>query len=131
MDSFSALFVFILGCLAIPVGLLAVGTIIGPKRNAAVKSMPYESGMDPLHDTRRRYDVRFHLVAVAFLLFDVELLFIYPWAVASLNEMGIDRAVADGLVSSRWLVFAGVLSFLGLLTAGLIYEWKKGVLQWR
>ena len=56
--------------------------------------MPYESGMDPIHDTRRRFDIRFHLVAIAFLLFDVELLFLYPWAVASRDEAGIDRAVA-------------------------------------
>ena len=53
--------------------------------------MPYESGMDPIHDTRRRFDVRFYLVAIAFLVFDVELLFLYPWAVASRNPQGIDR----------------------------------------
>src|SRR5207344_3422059 len=57
--------------------------MIGPSRAGAVKAMPYESGMDPIHDTRRRFDVRFHLVAIAFLVFDVELLFLYPWAVAS------------------------------------------------
>ena len=55
-------------------GLLAAGSLLGPKRQAAVKQMPYESGMDPIHDTRRRFDVRFHVVAIAFLIFDVELL---------------------------------------------------------
>jgi NADH-quinone oxidoreductase subunit A len=113
-------------------GMLVVGQLLGPSRAGAVKQMPYESGMDPIHDTRRRFDVRFHLVAIAFLIFDVELLFIYPWAVSSHHpSAGIDRAVADGWVSGRGLVFAGVLFFLLMLVAGLVYEWRKGVLRWR
>ena len=59
------------------------GSLIGPRRQSAVKQMPYESGMDPIHDAHRKFDVRFYLVAIAFLVFDVELLFLYPWAVAS------------------------------------------------
>ena len=117
--------------LGIAGGMLAVGSAIGPKRNSAVKEMPYESGMDPIHDTRRRFDVRFHLVAIAFLIFDVELLFIYPWAVASRHPAGIDQAISEGLVSDRGLVFAGIGFFLALVVAGLIYEWRKGVLRWR
>ncbi|MCA9152618.1 MAG: NADH-quinone oxidoreductase subunit A [Planctomycetales bacterium] len=117
--------------LAVAVGMLVVGAAIGPSRSSAVKRMPYESGMDPIHDTRRRFDVRFHLVAIAFLLFDVELLFIYPWAVASRHAEGVDQAVADSLVADRSLVFAGVLFFLALVVAGLVYEWRKGVLKWR
>ena len=93
--------------------------------------MPYESGMDPIHDTRRRFDVRFHLVAIAFLVFDVELLFLYPWAVASRNPAGIDAAAAGGLVSGRGLVFAEVLTFIVLLGLGYIYAWRKGVFRWR
>lgn len=62
--------------------LLLLGNLFNPKRPGNVKRMPYESGMDPIHDTRRRFDVRFHLLAIAFLVFDVELLFLYPWAVA-------------------------------------------------
>ena len=68
---------------ALSVVLAMAGRLIGPHRDSAVKRMPYESGMDPIHDARRRFDVRFHLVAIAFLVFDVELLFLYPWAVAS------------------------------------------------
>jgi NADH-quinone oxidoreductase subunit A len=64
------------------IGLLIVARIFNPDRSDAVERMPYESGMDPIHDTRRRFDVRFYLLAVAFLVFDVELLFLYPWAVA-------------------------------------------------
>ena len=87
--------------------------------------------MDPIHDTRRRFDVRFHLVAIAFLIFDVELLFLYPWAVASRNAAGIDQAVQEGLIFDRTIMFGGVMFFLTLLVLGLVYEWRKGVLQWR
>ena len=83
--------------LAIATGMLVVGVLFGPHRAGAVKRMPYESGMDPIHDTRRRFDVRFHLVAIAFLIFDVELLFIYPWAVASRHPSGVDAGRAEGL----------------------------------
>lgn len=117
--------------LAIALGMLGVGLLVGPRRRSAVKRMPYESGMDPIHDTRRRFDVRFYLVAIAFLLFDVELLFLYPWAVASRHPAGIDRVVEMHGISGRGIVFAGVLFFLLLVIAGLFYEWRKGVLRWR
>jgi NADH-quinone oxidoreductase subunit A len=104
------------------IGLLTVGGLLGPKRDSAMKEMPYESGMNPIHDTHRRFDVRFHLVAIAFLIFDVELLFLYPWAVASRSAEGIPF---------RLLVFGEVMVFIGLLAAGLVYAWRKGVFQWR
>lgn len=134
--------------------MIAAGMLFGPRRSGAVKSMPYESGMDPIHDTRKRFDVRFHLVAIAFLVFDVELLFLYPWAVATQphpapvavavavtqtattgepvhTTVGIDAAVQEGRVSSRSVVFVGAMFFLALLTVGLVYDWRKGVFQWR
>src|SRR6267378_4441495 len=86
---------FIAASPALAIGMLLVGSMIGPRRQTAVKQMPYESGMDPIHDAHRRFDVRFHLVAIAFLLFDVELLFLYPWAVAGNTPMGIDAAVSE------------------------------------
>jgi len=117
---------------ALGIALMAAGLIFGPKRESAVKAMPYESGMDPIHDARRRFDIRFHLVAIAFLLFDVELLFLYPWAVASRHkENGIDSAIAEGLVTDRLLVYGEVMVFVALLAAGLVYIWRKGVLTWR
>jgi len=138
---------FVIASAGLTLGLLWAGKIIGPKRASRVKEMPYESGMDPIHDTRRRFDVRFHLIAIAFLLFDVELLFLYPWAVASRASgaplaarqaddvipapAGIDAAVAGGLVESRGLVFGGVLVFLLLVTLGFVYDWRKGIFRWR
>ena len=124
-------FLFAAISVALAATLIVVGRLVGPKRNSAVKRMPYESGMDPIHDTRRRFDVRFHLVAIAFLIFDVELLILYPWAVASKNPEGIDKAVEAGLIDGRGTVFCGVLFFLMLVVVGLIYEWRKGVLKWR
>src|SRR6186997_1660270 len=127
--------VFVGAAAALGAGLLFVGGLIGPSRNTAVKEMPYESGMDPIHDARRRFDVRFHLVAIAFLVFDVELLFLYPWAVASRNSAGIDAAVeaarAAGIGLTRGLVFGEALIFIALLAAGLVYAWRRGVFQWR
>jgi len=113
------------------VGLIVVGGLLAPKRSSPEKQMPYESGMDPIHDTRRRFDIRFHLVAIAFLLFDVEILFIYPWAVASRNPEGVPLTEAANVGFDRMLVLGGVLFFLALVVAGLIYEWKRGVLRWR
>ena len=80
---------------------------------------------------RSRFDVRFHLVALTFLVFDVELLFLYPWAVASRSAAGIDAAVAGGLVSSRLLVFAGAMLFIAMVVVGFAYDWRKGVFKWR
>ena len=117
---------------AVSVGLVVGAGLVGPRRRTSrVKEMPYESGMDPVHDTRRRFDVRFHLVAITFLVFDVELLFLYPWAVASRSAAGIDAAVGGGLVSGRGIVFAGAMAFIALVVIGFAYDWRKGVFKWR
>ena len=116
-----------LGC-----GLAAVGLLLSPGRPSRVKRMPYESGMDPVHDTRRRFDVRFHLLAIAFLVFDVELLFLYPWAVVigskAAPEAPTDAASAG--IAAPW-AFLGGMVFIALLTLGFVYDWKKGIFRWR
>ena len=126
------------GCSTVlAVVLLGVAAALGPKRQSAVKEMPYESGMDPIHDAHRRFDVRFHLVAIAFLVFDVELLFLYPWAVASRDPRGIDSSVqqlasiSQPVGYTRGLVFGEAMVFIALLGLGLVYAWRKGVFQWR
>jgi NADH-quinone oxidoreductase subunit A len=128
--------------------LLILGNLFNPGRTTDVKLMPYESGMDPVHDTRRRFDVRFHLLAIAFLVFDVELLFLYPWAVVlrpAASEVPqataampvtagatVDRAPAQpsAPVAVRPL-FAGGMLFAVLLILGLVYDWRKGIFHWR
>jgi NADH-quinone oxidoreductase subunit A len=135
----------IVAALAVSLAMLGVAKALGPKRSGAVKEMPYESGMDPIHDARRRFDVRFYMVAIAFLIFDVELLFLYPWAVARTHSDGIEKVVRtdaeklgqwtydyEGDVSTRmWIIFGGVMVFIAVLTLGFIYDWKKGLFQWR
>ena len=123
-------------------GMLAAGMLFGPRRTSAVKEMPYESGMDPIHDARRRFDVRFHLVAIAFLVFDVELLFHYPWAVANrtwlawLNQANHTEhltAMAEATQAvhvNPTLVFAEIMVFIGILAVGYAYAWRKGIFRW-
>jgi NADH-quinone oxidoreductase subunit A len=123
----------ILCATVLAVAMVAVGQLVGPKRATAVKRMPYESGMDPIHDARRRFDFRFHAVAIAFLVFDVELLFLYPWAVANKDAQGLGQA-ATAVGTSPWnsgLVFLQVLVFVGLLMVGYVYAWRRGVFRWR
>lgn len=128
---------FVIAATGLAIGLLVLGKVMAPWRAGPVKEMPYESGMDPIHDTRRRFDVRFHLVAIAFLVFDVELLFLYPWAVAAhpaaegLPARGVDAAVESGFVCCRDMVFGGVMLFLAVLILGFVYDWRKGVFRWR
>ncbi|MFZ5828779.1 MAG: NADH-quinone oxidoreductase subunit A [Planctomycetota bacterium] len=143
-----------LACAAgLAVVLLVIPHITNPSRPGRVTRMPYESGMDPIHDTHRRFDVRFNMQAIAFLVFDVELLFLYPWAVASrpatvpasevaslspvseliagAGPVGINAAVELGWVSSRDMVFAGAMVFFVLLAVGFVYDWRKGVFRWQ
>jgi NADH-quinone oxidoreductase subunit A len=151
------------------VALLVLGNVFNPRRPGRVKRMPYESGMDPIHDARRRFNVRFHLVAIAFLVFDVELLFLYPWAVAfqpkapGAEATQADRAAqpvqpkaaapaatsslasveaaapsasadapeSDSAQGRPPFVFVGGMIFIGLLVLGFIYDWRKGIFEWR
>ena len=114
--------------LAVIVGFAITAMIavhaIGPRHKTAVKSMPYESGMDPVGDARQRFDIKFYLVAIMFLVFDVELLFLYPWAVVAYQDGGIPQVL-------RGPVFWSVLTFIVLLLVAYVYDWRKGVFKWR
>ncbi|MCG8583873.1 MAG: NADH-quinone oxidoreductase subunit A [Pirellulales bacterium] len=122
---------FVISTTLLALGLLGVARLFGPSRKGRVKEMPYEAGMDPIHDSRRRFDFRYHLLAIEFLVLDVELLFLYPWAVASRNPEGIQAAIDNKLVDDRMLVFGGVVLFFMILILGFLYTWRKGVFQWR
>jgi NADH-quinone oxidoreductase subunit A len=185
--AFLPVFLLVVCVIGLAVGLLVVASLFNPGHSGRVTRMPYESGMDPIHDTRRRFDVRFNLLAIAFMLFDVELLFLYPWAVAVRGERNNDecRMMKDELGAGRddarrglggsppskladgrgaastkseqskinpkspipsssthpssfiihhsphSLVFAGAMTFVVLLTLGYVYDWRKGIFQWR
>jgi NADH-quinone oxidoreductase subunit A len=144
---FTALFLFILVGVSAAAGMLGMSALLGPKKTTAVKQMPYESGMDPIGDARQRFDVRYYLVAIVFLLFDVELLFLYPWAVAQWSRSNVTQveaatssapgaasaaSVAAGITPEyRTLVFWEILVFVAILAAAYVYAWRKGVFEWR
>ena len=107
---------FILVGLAVGVAPLVLGKLLGPNRPDPEKLSPYECGFEAFEDARMKFDVRYYLVAILFILFDLEIAFLFPWA-AVINEIG----------------FAGFISmmiFLAILTVGFIYEWMKGALEW-
>jgi NADH-quinone oxidoreductase subunit A len=107
------------------VSILAAAHLIGPHKKTRVKQMPYESGMDPVGNARQPFDVKFYLVAILFLIFDVELLFLYPWAVSAyVDASGIPNEL-------RGILFAVMLFFIATLVIAYIYAWRKGVFQWR
>jgi NADH-quinone oxidoreductase subunit A len=96
--------------------LIALGFLLGPRKPDAEKNSPYECGFEPFEDTRIKFDVRYYLVAILFILFDLEIAFLFPWAV-SLKVIG-------------GVGMASMLVFLAVLVVGFIYEWKKGALEW-
>jgi len=96
--------------------LLLVGGILGPNNPSSEKLSPYECGFEAFEDSRMKFDVRFYLVAILFIIFDLEIAFLFPWAVV-LDEIGMTGLIAMGV-------------FLLILVIGFIYEWKKGALEW-
>jgi NADH-quinone oxidoreductase subunit A len=116
---------------AVLVGFCIVNLIlahtIGPKRRTPVKDMPYESGMDPIADARQPFDVKFSLIAILFLIFDVELLFLFPWAVSAYEPEGAGGVPREMRTSVFWVMVVFVLT----LVIPYVYAWRKGVFQWR
>ncbi|HSH44845.1 MAG TPA: NADH-quinone oxidoreductase subunit A [Longimicrobiales bacterium] len=98
------------------VGMVVLSQLVSPLRPTAAKSSPYESGITPLGSTRERFSVKFYLVAILFIVFDIETIFLVPWAVM-MRELG-------------WGGFLAASIFVVVLTVGLIYEWKRGGLRW-
>ena len=122
MSDYLPIFLFTAIATGMAVSIIVIAHLIGPVKRTAVKEMPYESGMDPVHSARKRFPINFYLLAIEFLVFDVELLFLYPWAV-SLG--GGNHAFGEGHA-----VFWAVMVFLGILTVGFVYTWRKGVFKW-
>jgi NADH:ubiquinone oxidoreductase subunit 3 (subunit A) len=119
---------------AVVVAVFALGTLaathlfpLKPRKPTRIKEMPYESGMDPVGSARMQFDIKFYLIAILFLVFDVELLFLYPWAVIAFNESG-DQVWRTGFGT---VVFLEILAFMVTLVVAYVYAWRKGVFQWR
>jgi NADH-quinone oxidoreductase subunit A len=103
-----------------------LSTSLGPKRRGRIKDTPYESGVNPVGDTKQRFNVRFYLVAMIFLVFDVEVLFLIPWLTI------FPQRVFDGLglSISYGILFTAVLVFTAIILVAYVYAWGKGVLKW-
>jgi NADH-quinone oxidoreductase subunit A len=121
IDYLPLLIVLIVAALFAAIALI-VPALLGPHRGNKQKLEPYESGIIPFSDARRRFPVKFYLVAMLFILFDIEVIFLYPWA-------GVLRDLRDNF--SIWLALAPMGFFLFVLIVGLLYEWKKGALDWK
>ena len=106
---------------------ILVTQLIGPRKRTAAKLMPYESGKDPVGSARDRFSIKFYTVAVIFLLFDIEVLFIIPFAVAFKYLLAEESA---GAIAYGTIAFLEILVFLATLVVGYIYIWKKGTFDW-
>ena len=120
LESYFPILLFILVGLAVGVAPLVLGgglsRLLGVHRPDSEKLSPYECGFEAFEDARMKFDVRYYLIAILFILFDLEIAFLFPWAVV-LQEIG-------------FFGFAAMMLFLGILVVGFIYEWMKGALEW-
>jgi NADH-quinone oxidoreductase subunit A len=116
MEQYLPILLFILFGLFLGGVLLTVGRLVSPNRPDPEKLSPYECGFEAFEDARMKFDVRYYLVAILFILFDLEIAFLFPWAIV-LPEIGVAGFVA-------------MMVFLAVLVVGFVYEWKKGALEW-
>ncbi len=116
MTDYFPLVVFFGIALALATIMILIPALFASRKPDLEKNSPYECGFEPFDDTRHEFDVRFYLVAILFIIFDLEIIFLFPWAI-TLSKIGA-------------LGFWSMMLFLGILTIGFIYEWKKGALEW-
>ncbi|PJK01878.1 NADH-quinone oxidoreductase subunit A [Lysobacteraceae bacterium NML75-0749] len=107
---------FLIVATGIGVALIVIGNLVGPKKPSAEKLSPYECGFLPFEDARMQFDVRYYLIAIQFIVFDLEIIFIVPWTQVFM-ELGARSLVTMGL-------------FVGMLFLGFVYVWKRGALEW-
>ena len=116
LEQYFPVLMFILFGMLVGAVLLGVGALVSPNRPDAEKLSPYECGFEAFEDARMKFDVRYYLVAILFILFDLEIAFLFPWAVV-LPQIGV-------------FGFTAMMIFLAVLVVGFVYEWKKGALEW-
>ncbi|SCZ49468.1 NADH-quinone oxidoreductase subunit A [Thiohalomonas denitrificans] len=116
LENYLPILIFIVVGVVVGGAMMVLGFILGPHRPDTAKLSAYECGFEAFEDTRMKFDVRFYLVAILFIIFDLEIAFLFPWAIV-LKDIGL-------------FGFSAMMLFLGILVIGFIYEWKKGALQW-
>lgn len=118
LENYLPVLIFLMIGMMVGVGAMFIGGfVLGPSRPNAAKNSPFECGFEAFDDARMKFDVRYYLVAILFIIFDLEIAFLFPWAVV-LDKIGLFGILAMGV-------------FLGILVIGFIYEWKKGALEWQ
>jgi len=145
VSDYASVAVLVLVVLALVGGMLLLTHLIGPKRHGPIKDSTYESGMTPFTDARRRFHVRFYLVAVMYVVFSVEVVFLYPWAVVFTQQRaGLAQSPATAALdpTAAWardlaqngygsgFMLGAILVFFALLAVGFVYEWRKGIFKW-
>ena len=116
LKDYLSIILFLIIALGLSVAFIVINFVLSPKKPDPEKLSAYECGFEPFDDSRMEFDVRFYLVAILFIIFDLEIAFLFPWAI-SLGNIGL-------------LGFCSMMIFLFILTVGFIYEWKKGALDW-
>ena len=116
LEEYFTIILFLFIALVLSCGFIILNYLFSPKNPDPEKLSPYECGFEPFSDSRMEFDVRFYLVAILFIIFDLEIAFLFPWAI-SLGKIGV-------------FGFISMMIFLSILTIGFIYEWKKGALDW-
>ena len=116
LKDYFSIIIFLFIALGLSVAFIVINFVLSPKKPDPEKLSAYECGFEPFDDSRMEFDVRFYLVAILFIIFDLEIAFLFPWAI-SLGSIGL-------------LGFCSMMIFLFILTVGFIYEWKKGALDW-
>ncbi|MES9857373.1 MAG: NADH-quinone oxidoreductase subunit A [Sedimenticola sp.] len=116
LENYLPVLVFIVVGLLVGAAMTALGFVLGTRRPYSAKVSPYECGFEAFEDARMKFDVRYYLVAILFIIFDLEIAFLFPWAIV------LDKIGMVGLIA--------MTVFLGILVIGFIYEWKKGALEW-
>jgi len=116
MMEYLPILIFLILAIAISVGAILTSLVVGDKNSYTEKNSTYECGFDPFDDSRSKFEVKFYLVAILFIIFDLEIIFLFPWAIA-FKEIGL-------------FGFLSMMFFLLVLTIGFIYEWMKGALDW-
>ena len=116
LSEYLSIIIFLFIALALSIGFVFINFILSPKNPDPEKLSTYECGFEAFSDSRIEFDIRFYLVAILFIIFDLEIAFLFPWAI-SLGNIGL-------------LGFFSMMIFLSILTLGFIYEWKKGALEW-
>jgi NADH-quinone oxidoreductase subunit A len=116
LENYFPILLFIIVGLAVGVAPIVLGKLVAPNKPDSEKNSPYECGFEAFEDARMKFDVRYYLVAILFILFDLEIAFLFPWAVV-LKEIGL-------------FGFVSMMVFLTILVVGFIYEWMKGALEW-